>query len=53
MIASTVVNYFSCNPPIKTIDPMTPGVCWDESIHVGIDVAAAGEFSKTSWSQVA
>ncbi|KAK7976875.1 hypothetical protein PG989_015338 [Apiospora arundinis] len=42
MIASTVVNYFSCNPPIKTIDPMTPGVCWDESIHVGIDVAAAG-----------
>lgn len=44
LIASIFVNHFSCNPPSKTIDPMTPGVCWDEKIHIGVDVAASGEF---------
>ncbi|KAK7943494.1 uncharacterized protein PG986_012607 [Apiospora aurea] len=42
LIASIFINYFSCNPPSKTIDPMTPGVCSDESIHIAVDVAASG-----------
>ncbi|KAK8053102.1 hypothetical protein PG996_012403 [Apiospora saccharicola] len=41
LIASIFVNVFSCNPPNKTYDPLTPGVCWHENIHIAVDVAAS------------
>ncbi|KAK8085651.1 hypothetical protein PG997_006922 [Apiospora hydei] len=50
LIASIFVNYFSCNPPSKTFDPMTPGVCSDESIHIAVDVAASGGFKTREYN---
>ncbi|KAK7992568.1 hypothetical protein PG988_001362 [Apiospora saccharicola] len=41
LIASIFVNVFSCKPPNKTYDPLTPGVCWHENIHIAVDVAAS------------
>jgi hypothetical protein len=42
MTLSAILNFFDCNPPAKTWDSTIPGTCWDDVVHLGIDIASSG-----------